>query len=135
MFRRRYNMYKEFLYENYQKAPNMISFEEAMELYEKIVEASPEKDDDFEEVWNQAISCMTTYAHLRAQWKITPKEERNNDNRTVLHDSVIHSLNQLSIYMGYKHLDNSWRVQLGDQRKRIGDFACYVSLIYGLFAR
>lgn len=25
--------------------------------------------------------------------------------------------------------------ELGYQRKRIGDFACYVSLIYGVFAR
>lgn len=128
-------MYKEFLYENYKNAPNMISFEEAMALYQRIIDAAPEEDDDFEAVWNQALQCMTAYADLRAHWKITPKPERDNDRRTVIHDSVIYSLNQLSIYMGYKHLDNSWRVDLGDQRKRIGDFACYVSLIYGLFAR
>ena len=32
-------------------------------------------------------------------------------------------------------LDATWREELVVQRKRIGEFACYVSWIYGVFAR
>lgn len=128
-------MLKEFVYENYLKAPNFISFEEAMEIYEKIIAASPENDEGFEKAWDHAIERMTAYSDLRAHWKLTPKEDRNNDQRTIMHDSVIHALDMLAIYMEDGKMDASWRQQLGDQRKRIGDFACYVSLIYGLFAR
>ena len=35
---------------------------------------------------------------LRAHWKITPKTDRSNDDRTVMHDSVIHSLDELAAY-------------------------------------
>ena len=78
---------------------------------------------------------MTAYADLRAHWKITPKPQRNNDQRTVKHDNVIASLDQLAECMKEQNLNADWREELGNQRKRIGDFACYVSLIYGLSAR
>ena len=64
-----------------------------------------------------------------------PKTDRSNDDRTVMHDSVIHSLDELAAYTKEHGKEAKWRDELGYQRKRIGDFACYVSLIYGVFAR
>lgn len=128
-------MFKDFVYERYLKEPNAISFEEAMKIYEEIIAQAPEENEMFDKAWDEAIEKMTAYADLRAHWKITPKSERDNDARTVKHDSVISSLNQLAQVMKELKLDASWREELGDQRKRIGDFACYVSLIYGVFAR
>ena len=52
-----------------------------------------------------------------------------------MHDSVIHSLDELAVYTKEHGKEAKWRDELGYQRKRIGDFACYVSLIYGVFAR
>ena len=52
-----------------------------------------------------------------------------------MHDSVIHSLDELAAYTKEHGKEAKWRDELGYQRKRIGDFACYVSLIYGVFAR
>lgn len=128
-------MFKEFIYKNYQEAPAFLSFEEAMEIYEKIIKEAPDEDEGFENAWGYAIRKMTAYADLRAHWKIISKQDRDNEQRTAMHDRVIRSLDQLAEYMEFKQLDISWREQLGDQRKRIGDFACYVSMIYGLFAR
>lgn len=128
-------MFKDFVYDKYLKAPDPISFEEAMKIYGEIVEEAPDGNQAFDEAWDNAIEKMTAYADLRAHWKITPKLQRNNDQRTVKHDNVIASLDQLAECMKEQNLNADWREELGNQRKRIGDFACYVSLIYGLSAR
>ena len=51
---------------------------------------------------------------------------------------MIFHLNILSRYLAAKGKDISWRGELGDEkenRKKIGDFACYVALMEGLDAR
>ena len=111
-------MFKEFVYKNYLEAPNFISFEEAMKLYEKIIAAAPEEDEGFEKAWDYAIERMTAYSDLRAHWKLIPKDERENDRRTIMHDSVIHALDMLAVYMEQK-MDASWRQELGNQRKEL----------------
>lgn len=128
-------MFKDFVYDKYLKAPDPISFEEAMKIYEEIMKEAPDDNDAFDKAWENAIEKMTAYADLRAHWKITPKPKRDNDQRTIKHDSVIASLNQLAECMKEQNLNAEWREELGYQRKRIGDFACYVSLMYGLSAR
>ena len=45
------------------------------------------------------------------------------------------NLNLKEAYTKEHGKEAKWREELGYQRKRIGDFACYVSLIYGVFAR
>ena len=42
---------------------------------------------------------------------------------------------EYSEYLDKIGKDVSWREALGESRKAIGDFACYVSLVYGLRAR
>ena len=128
-------MNKDLKYENYLTQPNPLPFEEAMEISEAILQNSPEDDEEFEEFWELALSAMTVYADLRANWKQIRKGQRDNDGRTRKHDNVIHTLNLLSGMMEQRGLDVSWRKQLGDQRKRIGDFACYIAMLYGLSAR
>ncbi|WP_294187580.1 hypothetical protein [uncultured Clostridium sp.] len=41
----------------------------------------------------------------------------------------------LSRYLQKADKDITWREQLGDERKRIGDFACYIAFIFELNAR
>lgn len=55
--------------------------------------------------------------------------------RTYKHDSVINRVNILAMYFEKTGKEVSWREDLGKSRKTIGDFACYVSLVYGLRAR
>ena len=116
-------MQKDFIYENYLKMPDDLEFEQAMKVYEELLEENLEEDEIYDKL------------SLRAHWKITPKTDRSNDDRTVMHDSVIHSLDELAAYTKEHGKEAKWREELGYQRKRIGDFACYVSLIYGVFAR
>ena len=128
-------MQKDFIYENYLKMPDDLEFEQAMKVYEELLEENLEEDEIYDKLWDHALHCMIDYGSLRAHWKITPKTDRSNDDRTVMHDSVIHSLDELAAYTKAHGKEAKWRDELGYQRKRIGDFACYVSLIYGVFAR
>lgn len=77
------------------------------------------------------------YANLRAQWCLEDFESRRemDDERTRAHNAFIDSCNILSRNMAREGLDTSWRADLGDDRKTIGDFACYVHTYLGLSAR
>ena len=125
-------MQKDFIYENYLKMPDDLEFEQAMKVYEELLEENLEEDEIYDKLWDHALHCMIDYGSLRAHWKITPKTDRSNDDRTVMHDSVIHSLDELAAYTKEHGKEAKWREELGYQRKRIGDFACYVSLILSL---
>jgi hypothetical protein len=77
------------------------------------------------------------YARIRAEWQISPLEERvaMNVKRTASHDAFIEACDMMGRAMGNEKEDSSWREDLGYDRKEIGDFACYVNLILGLTAR
>ena len=91
-------MQKDFIYENYLKMPDDLEFEQAMKVYEELLEENLEEDEIYDKLWDHALHCMIDYGSLRAHWKITPKTDRSNDDRTVMHDSVIHSLDELAAY-------------------------------------
>ncbi len=52
-----------------------------------------------------------------------------------MHDSVIHSLDELAAYTKRAWQRSKMERRTWISKKRIGDFACYVFLIYGVFAR
>lgn len=50
--------------------------------------------------------------------------------RTVTHNKVIYQLKILKGLASEQGNDVAWFEQFNDDRKRIGDFACYVAYIY-----
>jgi hypothetical protein len=58
-----------------------------------------------------------------------------DQRRTLAHNAFIDSVNIMSRNMDKENEDNLWRAVLGDDRKIIGDFACYVHMFLGLEAR
>lgn len=82
----------------------------------------------------------TTYKEYLKQETPLPFEEAMQiwnqiAERTCCHNLVISAKNKLSVYMYEHKLGNDWDDLLGEERKRIGDFACYVVLLQGLDAR
>jgi len=55
--------------------------------------------------------------------------------RTRAHDLFIEACDMMGRCMQNEKEDFSWRGELGNDRKEIGDFACYIHLILGLVAR
>lgn len=81
--------------------------------------------------------AATAYAQARAEWFLASRSERNerDAHRSRLHDAFIDSCNALSRRFAAEGKDIGWRRSLGDDRKRIGDLACYLHCVLGLEAR
>lgn len=77
------------------------------------------------------------YAHIRAEYTLADLAEKTamEDRRTRAHNAFIDSCNILSRDMSISGEDNSWRRNLGNDRKTIGDFACYVHCTWAIRAR
>jgi len=77
------------------------------------------------------------YTRIRVDWCFMDDDEkRNNDElRTRTHNSLIDACNILSREMTKAGEDANWSVILGNDRKVIGDFACYVHCLLGLSSR
>lgn len=65
------------------------------------------------------------------------EEERKelDEIRTISHNSLIDACNILSRNMEKSGENIEWRKKLGNDRKVIGDFACFVNFVLGLRAR
>lgn len=83
------------------------------------------------------IQKAVRYARIRTDYQLTPSESTNEIGalRTNAHNAFIYSCNILSRNMANNGEDITWRKTLGDDRKVIGDFACYVHCILGIQAR
>lgn len=77
------------------------------------------------------------YAHIRAEWKLADYETRieMDTPRSIAHNAFIDACNILSRNMHLTGEDATWRKKLGENRKEIGDFACYLHAILGIKAR
>ncbi|MFZ4591610.1 MAG: hypothetical protein ACOYN6_11465 [Ignavibacteria bacterium] len=86
---------------------------------------------------NDLIVYAVRYAQIRVEWMLSDTKRRIEVDliRTKSHDAFIDSCNILSRQMGKLSEDNSWRQSLGNDRKTIGDFACYIHYAISIKAR
>ena len=64
-----------------------------------------------------------------------PRTDRKTGaERIAAHEALIDACDILSRAMGRSGEDNSWRRLLGDDRREVGDFACFVHCNLGLRA-
>lgn len=86
---------------------------------------------------DEFFDAMIRYANIRANWYQFTYEQRMNADagRTRAHNTVIDYCNIMSRNMIKHGEDGSWRRLLTDDRKIIGDFACYITCIIGIRSR
>ncbi len=89
------------------------------------------------EFWNDCMKSAMEYSHVRNEWEFMSREEKivADGGRTVRHTGFIITVDVLARIAESEGVDNSWRKELGDDRKRIGDFACYIAYITGISNR
>jgi len=109
----------------------MLSLNQAKLSYELVNQSSLKSLKNA--VFRQAID----YAQLRGQWQLLDRQQRQeiDERHTIAHNAFIDSINILSRNMAKQDEDISWRAVLGDDRKVIGDFACYIAQFLALQAR
>ena len=129
------NTYKAYLNHS---AGNIITIDEALTIYEKMAESIEKCTlEDKMDFWNDCIKKAAVYSKIRNDWENMGREEKMiaDEGRTLAHNGFITSINVLSRIVGNEGIDNSWREELGDERKRIGDFACFIAYITGISNR
>ena len=112
--------------------------EDALRIYTEMTECiSKCSAEDKMEFWNEFLMKAANYANIRNRWEtMSPDEKREQDlSRTMAHDVFITTVNVISRLAGQEGIDNSWREELGQDRKRVGDFACFVTYITGISNR
>ena len=127
-------------YEFYLEHPagNILTIEDAMSIYSEMVACYKKCSlEDKLDCWNDFLKRAAEYTYVRNKWELMSREERMEADagRTMTHDGFITSVNVLARIAEKEGIDNSWRTKLGDERKRIGDFACFVSYITGISNR
>ena len=100
----------------------------------QVFEALKSGDEDLRlQLFNTALQ----YSNMRVKWLFMTSTERLevDRQRTAAHNAFIDAVNILSRSMGQAGQDNSWRQVLGENRKDIGDFACFLVAHLGILAR
>ena len=77
------------------------------------------------------------YARMRVDHLVAPpdKQQAISEERSKTHNALIKACDVLAAAMEAAHEDVLWRETLGQDRKDIGDFACYVHCRLGIEAR
>lgn len=77
------------------------------------------------------------YARIRTDWELAEqaRQQELDEYRKRTHDALIDACNILSRAMAERGLDTSWRRCLGQDRKVIGDFACFIHCMLGIAGR
>ena len=124
-------------YQDYLKEENSLTLEEAEKIYLAIVSQGQSKDREFERLFGILQERAVNYAGYRAKWLLQSLPERLevDATRSRHHDLFIKAKNDLANYMYANKMKIDWADQLGDARKRIGDFACYMVFLMSLHAR
>ncbi len=83
---------------------------------------------------HELLNYAVEYSRIRVEYYIASDSGRIQieDLRSAKHNAFIDSCNILSREMLKIGEDASWRKVLGNDRRTIGDFACYIHLILGL---
>lgn len=126
----------------YKKMPQSLSFVEMRDIHEDILSAMG-RDETARELYNELLEASLEYANMRSMWYLMDADKRAEQDRlrTSYHDSVITHINMLYRYLKKNEKNVEWRDVLGYEeenvynRKRIGDFGCYLSFVTALLAR
>ena len=83
------------------------------------------------------LNAANRYARIRVDWYMADGNQRRimDQNRSRAHNVFIDHCNILARNMAERGIDATWRSRLGDDRKAIGDFACYIHAYIGIMAR
>ncbi len=123
-------------YEDYKSMPGSLTPEEMAGLHKQILDDA-KLDADSADLFKNVFAAAVKYSQSRAGWPLWDREKRMGEDsaRTSRHNQVIDSLNILARYLKAQGKAAMWRDVLGEDRKRIGDFACYLVFVGSLNAR
>lgn len=129
-------------YQEVSQIPFVLQISKAALAWDLLIASGKTADEDFQELLTEFVTDCVKYANVRGNWNLlTQEEKRATDNRrTQLHNLVVSGLNILERYLKSQGKDTSFREIVGrsaegQERKRQGDFACFVAYVSGISGR
>lgn len=129
-------------YSNYLTQQDTLSFDQATALFTDLLEQADTKHADFQFLWEDIVRACAHYTQVRSEWHVTDLETKGRigRNRTSAHNVVINNLVALERFMSNQGWHTDWATELGlsqadTRRKRIGDFANYITYVTALNGR
>lgn len=109
----------------------IMEYTEAESLFQSI------RKTKHKTLFNMWVKSAVRYAQIRVEWYFSDRDGRNEIDalRSRAHNAFISNCNALSRNMNEAGEDSSWRARLGNDRKKIGDFACFIHAMVGIAAR
>ena len=109
----------------------------ALNAFFQIETACERKDPDFAMLYDDFIANALKYSQFRSKWATYSNEQKAefDRSRTSAHNVFIQDCDIIARRMKHIGMDTSWRAEVGDDRKRIGDFACWITAIVAIRAR
>ncbi len=107
-----------------------MTYDEAQAAYKSIVASS------LTDLRDDLLGLAVSYARIRTDWRRSDNAQRQemDRHRSLTHNAFIDSCNILSRNQLKIGEDNSWRSELGSDRRVLGDFACLIHCFLGLEA-
>lgn len=129
-------------FREYEKTQRALTFSEMEALHDEIV-TEIGNDEESMEIYAELVQKAAEYSAMRTKWMLSdPAARADMDaSRTAKHDSLIVKLNMLARFLKMQGKTAGWRETLGYEeddpynRKRIGDFGCYLSFVAAVNAR
>jgi hypothetical protein len=108
----------------------VMDYEMALQMY-RIIRGTKAIEE-----WNEAVDVGVRYAQARVEYLRADVEQKRwlGPDRAATHNAFIMACDILSRRMREHGEDATWRTLLGSDRRRLGDFACYIHCILGLSA-
>ena len=119
-------------YETYLKMNYVLTIEDAMDIYREMLDSLSQcKVEGKEDIVRQLVESACHYTTVRMSWEYMSLEEKVADDpsRTSAHNTLIMNIDIVARMIGNAGIDVSWRTKLGSDRKRIGDFGCFIGWI------
>ena len=125
-----------YTYDEYLKMSNTIDIETCLKIHAMMVEEIG-NDGDAIELYDEIVEKSVEYTMYRAYWTIKDKAWKmdNDPARSAKHDAIIIKFNQLARYLKMQEKAAKWRDMLGDQRKTLGDMACFLTYLQAVNGR
>lgn len=122
--------------------PNLARINQLSEAYKAISGLSVINETELNEAYNNFLESCVSYSEMRSRWLLLTREEQKRVDavRTSKHNVVLLNLTILERLCTQKGYSTTWRdiigkSELGEERKRQGDFACYVAFVLSINAR
>lgn len=123
-------------FEDYLSQPGSLTFEQMLSIHNEIITEAG-RDENIADLLAALLAAAVKYSESRSNWPLWGREKKLEEDavRTSRHNQVIDCFNILARYQRKQGNPATWRDMLGDDRKRIGDFACFLVFVESLNAR